>query len=71
MSIVSELLSDRRQREHLNGKVSVSVDIVSEIPQGRVLAPLLFILYIHDLLHIVGNHIMVYTDATTIFAVIP
>ena len=45
LSIVSEFLSDRRQLVHLDGKVSASVDVVSGVPQGSVLGPLLFILY--------------------------
>ena len=39
LSIVSEFLSDRRQRVRLDGKVSASVDVVSGMPrvafQGR------------------------------------
>ena len=31
LSIVSELLSDRRQRMRLDGKVSASVDVVSGV----------------------------------------
>ena len=32
LSIVSQFLSDRRQRVHLDGKVNVSVDVVRECP---------------------------------------
>ena len=32
LSIVSEFLSDRRQRGCLDGKVNVSVDVVSGVP---------------------------------------
>ena len=42
LSIVSEFLSDRRQRVRLNGKVSASVDEVSGVAQGSVLGPPLF-----------------------------
>ena len=54
--IVSQFLSDRMQRVRLNFKASVSVDVVSGMPQGSVLGPLLFILLNSELLHIVGNH---------------
>ena len=43
--IVSQFHNDRRQRVRLNGKVIVYVDVVSGVPQGCVLGPLLVILY--------------------------
>ena len=65
LSIVSEFLSDRRQRSPLHGKVSASVDAVSREPQGSVLG-LLFILCNCWLFYIVGNHIVAYANDTTI-----
>ena len=43
--IVSHFFSDRRQRVRLEGKVRVSVDVVSGVPHGSVFGPLLFISY--------------------------
>ena len=70
LSLVSEFLSDRRQRVRLDGKGSTSVDVVSGVTQGSVLVSLLFILYTSELLHIIGYHIMGYADGTMIYAVI-
>ena len=70
MTIVSEFLSDRRQRVRLNGKVSVSADVISEVPQVSVLGSFLFILYILELFHVVENHMASYADDTKIYAVI-
>ena len=50
----------------LGGKVSASVDLVLGV---SILEPLLFILYIIELFHIVGNNIEGYADDTTIYAV--
>ena len=52
------------------GKVSESVVVVQGVPQGSVLGPLLFILYTSKLFPIIGNHIVVSADETTIYAVI-
>ena len=67
LSIVTELLSDTRQHVSLAGKVSGSVDVVPRVLQSNVLEPLLFILYTSELFHIVGNHIVGYTDGTTFY----
>ena len=71
LSIVSQILSDRKQLVRLNDKVSVSVDEVSSVPKGSVLGPLLFILYTSEIFHIVGNPMLSYADDTMIYAVIP
>ena len=65
--IVSEFLSDRKQRVRLDEKVSESVDVVLGVPQGCVLGPLLVILYTSERFHVVGNHIVGYA---TMYAVI-
>ena len=62
LSIVSELLSDRKQGVCLDGKVSTSVDVMSKVP-------LLFILHTSELFRIVENHFVAYADYITIYAV--
>ena len=45
LSICNELLSDRRQRAVVDVATSEWIPIVSGMPQGSMLEPLLFILY--------------------------
>ena len=71
LSILSQFLSDRKQRIRLDDKASASVDVVSGVPQSSALEPLLFILYTSDRFPITGNHIVGYADDTTIYAIIP
>ena len=48
-SWVSSWLTTRKQRVVMNGKTSRWVSVKSAIPQGTVLGPLMFLLYINDI----------------------
>jgi len=61
-------LSDRRQRVIVNGKTSPNRQpVVSGVPEGSLLAPLLFSLFINDLPATISSSCLMYADDVKIF----
>ena len=55
----------------IDGCRSKLVYVVSGMPQGSVLGPLLFLLYTSDLFSILENKLIGYADDSTLVAVVP
>ena len=61
-------LTDRQQRVTMQGESSSWTTVTSGIPQGTVLGPVLFILYINSLPSIVNNsHLYLFADDAKLF----
>ena len=60
-------LSDRRQRVIVNGKTSHWQPVISGVPEGSLLAPLLFSLFINDLSANISSGCLMYADDVKIF----
>ena len=60
-------LSGRSQRVCLEGTVSDWVAVISGVPQGSVLGPLLFLVYINDLEDGIKSSILKFADDTKMF----
>ena len=55
----------------MDGCLSKLVNILSGVPQGSVLGPLLFLLYTSELFSILENKQIGYPDDFTLMAVVP
>ena len=69
LSWCKSYLVNREQRTLANGKTSKSNEIVCGVPQGSVLGPLFFILYVNDVQAVIKDaNIQLYADDTVIYA---
>ncbi len=59
-------LSNRKQRVVINGTASDWASVTSGVPQGSVLEPILFIIYINDIDVGVNNFVSKFADDTKI-----
>lgn len=68
LKMVKSYLVDRRQMVNWNGHESSPRPVMSGVPQGSVLGPLLFIVIINDLYHSVSGRAVLFADDTTLFS---
>ena len=64
---VKDFLSNRKQRVHINGSYSSWHSVTSGIPQGSVLGPILFVIFINDLPESVKSEVYMFADDTKIY----
>ena len=67
---IANFLEDRKQRVVLGNSASSWAKVTSGIPQGSVLGPILFVIYINDLPNEVKSYIKIFADDTKIFRAI-
>ena len=70
LSLLMSYLYNRKQRVVLNGSFSNYSQIESGVPQGSVLGPLLFLIYINDLEQNIKSNIKFFADDTMLFSIV-
>ena len=60
-------LGNRSQSVVLDGEESDSVPVTSGVPQGSVLGPILFFIYINDLPDLITSNVRLFADDTAVY----
>ena len=68
--LLANYLNNRKHRVVLNGSCSDYSEIESGVPQGSVLGPLLFLIYINDLERNIKSNINFFADDTMLFSIV-
>ena len=67
MAWITDFLKGRRQRVNVDGELSSWRPVESGIPQGSVLGPLCFLVFVNDIPQVINNPIKMFADDTKIY----
>ena len=70
LKILTDFLKSRKQRVLLNGQHSSWSDVLAGVPQGSILGPLLFLIYINDLSDGLQCNLKLFADYISLFATV-
>ena len=70
LRILENFLNERKQRVALNGQTSSWSDVLAGVPQGSILGPLLFLIYINDLSDGLQCNPKLFADDTSLFSTV-
>ena len=69
VTLIKKFLTNRFQRVVLNGQTSNWKEVLAGVPQGSILGPLFFLVYINDLPNGIQSNVKIFADDTSIFSV--
>ena len=64
---IRSFLTGRRQRVKVKGRTSAWIDVSSGVPQGSVFGPILFVIYINDIIDNLKCNAYLYADDMKIY----
>ena len=67
---IKGFLSDREQRVNLRGVFSPWCKVYSGVPQGSVLGPVLFLIYVNDIVMAIDSTIKLFADDAKVYRAI-
>ena len=67
LSWIRDFLTERTQRVVVDGAESGWKNVISGVPQGSVLGPVLFLIYINDLPDVITSSVKIFADDTKVF----
>ena len=70
LKLFQSFLCDRQQRVVLNGQYSKWAPVLAGVPQGSILGPLLFLIYINDLPDNLESLAKLFADDTSLFSAV-
>ena len=70
LKLFQSFLTNRFQRVLLNGQTSEWLPVKAGVPQGSILGPLLFLIYINDLSENIESTVKLFADDTSLFSVV-
>src|SRR5277367_5043653 len=68
---IHDFLNDRYIRVVINGRESSAASINAGVPQGSILGPTLFLIFINDITQVLSSTVCMFADDTTISALVP
>ena len=70
LSTLTDFLDNRTQKVILNGQYSSWTKVQAGVPQGSILGPLLFLIYIDDFSENLSSKPKLFADDTSLFSVV-
>ena len=70
LSWLTDYLSERKQCVVLSGTKSDTVSVTAGVPQGSILGPLLFLVYINDIVQDIRSPIRLFADDTALYIIV-